>query len=202
MRLDTGKQIARRSGFTLPELLIASSVSLLISGFVLSLLWLAVKEDRLGLGCATVEEQAYVLQGNLTKTLRIMSANQGMSPDYSMPYTASSGNVVGYHGAYLFKYMTNGSYATEHIVFNSTNGTVTFTDTSGSSAATTVWGTNTSTCIVSNVWFNSSLNPDGSVNSSLVNVALVLNDNGFAGENPTNNCASIYRSFSVQLRGY
>jgi hypothetical protein len=55
--------------------------------------------------------------------------------------------------------------------------------------------------VVSNLWFNTSVNLDGSDNASLVNIGLEMNDNGYAEQNSTNNCATIYRSFSVQLRG-
>jgi prepilin-type N-terminal cleavage/methylation domain-containing protein len=192
---------ASRRAFTLPELMVASSVGLLITSAVISLLMLSALEDRLGLGCATVEEKAYVLQTTIAKNLRPMSANQGMSPDYSLPYTAPNGSVLGYNGIYVFVAMTNGTYANEHIFFNSTNGAVTCVNNSTSPATQSLWMSNSPTCNLTNLWFSTSLNPDGSVNGSLVNVAIEMNDNGFAHQNPTNNCASVYRSFSVQLRG-
>ncbi len=190
---------ARRRGFTLPELLVASTVGLLVTAAVMSLLMLSVLEDRLGLGCATVEEQAYMLQTTIAQNLRSMSANLGMSPDFSLPYTVN-GNLLGYQGIYVFEALTNGAYATEHIFFNSSNGTVTCVN-SAASLTNQLWMTNNPTYTLTNLWFSTSFNPDGSIDSSLVNVALLMNDNGFAQQSPTNNCASVYRSFSVQLRG-
>jgi hypothetical protein len=186
--------------FTLVEMMLATSVGLLITGAVMSLLMLSVLEDRLGLGCATVEEKAYMLQTTIAKNLRPMSVNQGMSPDYTLPYTAPNGSVLGYQGIYVFQSVSNGLYVTEHISFNSNNGVVTCMN-SLATPTNQIWMSNSPTYNLSNLWFSTSLNPDGSVNGSLVNVVIEMNDNGFAEQNPTNNCASVYRSFSVQLRG-
>ena len=48
--------------------------------------------------------------------------------------------------------------------------------------------------------FSTSFNPDGSLNSSLVNVRFQMDDNGASRQNPINNPANIYRTFSIQMR--
>ena len=189
------------TGFTLPETLVATAIGVIITGFVSMLLLDSSMEARLGLGMATVEGQAYILQGTLTKNLHSMSANEGINPDNSAPYYAANGSLIGYTAIYAFLNNTNGTTTTEHIIYDPVHGTVTCVTNTAMPANVVTWFTNSSTCSISNLWFSASQNPDGSENASLVNVVLEMNDNGYAEQNPTNNCASIYRSFAVQLRG-
>ncbi len=189
-------------GFTLPEVLVAGSIGVIITGFIMTLLLDSGAEARMGLGVATVEDQAYYIEGQLTKNLRSMSANQGITPDRSTMCYAANGAFLGYQGVYAFQILTNGTTVTEHIFFDPTHGTVTcVTNTAAVASSTVLWFTNSPNCVVSNLWFNTSANLDGSDNASLVNVVLEMNDNGYAEQNTTNNCATIYRSFAVQLRG-
>jgi hypothetical protein len=65
-----------------------------------------------------------------------------------------------------------------------------------------VWMTNSPTIGLHRLFFNTfSPNPDGSLDSTLVNVCFQMDDNGYSQQNPINNPANIYRSFSVQMRG-
>jgi len=198
--LLSSRRFAR--GFTLPEVLVAGSIGVIITGFIMTLLLDSGAEARLGFGVATVEDQAYYLEGQLTRNLRGMSANQGVTPDRSTMCYAGNGAFLGYHGIYAFQLLTNGTSVTEHIVYDPTHGTVTcVTNTAAAATSTVIWFTNSANCVVSNLWFNTSVNLDGSDNASLVNVVLEMNDNGYAERNSTNNTAAIYRSFAVQLRG-
>jgi hypothetical protein len=63
-----------------------------------------------------------------------------------------------------------------------------------------VWVSNSRTVALRELCFAPSFNPDGSLNSSLVNVRFQMDDNGYAQHNPINNPGNIYRSFSVQMR--
>lgn len=190
-----------RRAFTLPEVMVAGSIGLVITGCIVTLLLDSGIEARLGLGMATVEEKTHVLESQIAMNLRSMSANQGITPDDSTICYSASGAQLGYRGIYAFLTLTNGSTTTEHIAYDPTRGLVTCTPNTASPSQQIVWFTNSSSCVISNLWFNRSLNPDGSLNSSLVNVVIQMSDNGYAQQDPTNNCAYIYRSFSVQLRG-
>jgi hypothetical protein len=193
---------SRARAFTLPEVLVAGSIGVIITGFIMALLLDSGAEARMGFGVATVEDQAYYVEGQLTRNLHAMSANQGITPDQSTMCYAPNGSFLGYQGIYAFQILTNGTTVTEHIVFDPTHGTVTcVTNTAAAATSTVRWFTNSANCVVSNLWFNTSVNLDGSDNASLVNIGLEMNDNGYAEQNSTNNCATIYRSFSVQLRG-
>ena len=67
-----------RGGFTLIELLVSSGVSTLIVGSVMLLLIESAKEQRRGLADSTVERVACDLEDELMRTLRGMSATEGV----------------------------------------------------------------------------------------------------------------------------
>jgi hypothetical protein len=63
-----------------------------------------------------------------------------------------------------------------------------------------LWMTNSAAAVLTELYFSTSFNLDGSQNNSLLNVVFQMNDNGFSRQNPTNNPASLFRNFSVQMR--
>jgi prepilin-type N-terminal cleavage/methylation domain-containing protein len=191
-------RISRR-GFTLVELMVATAVGIGLAGTVVFLLLQSVTEQRNGFADTTVEEKAYVLQANITTCLRCMSANYGMSPDNSSSFLDGSGNVLGYKSIFVF-YPTNGAYVTAGINYNSTTGQVTYTPDLSNPSVQSVWMTNSASSALTGLCFSYSQNLDGSQNNSLVNVLFQMNDNGFSQQSTNNNPASIYRSFSVQMR--
>ena len=192
---------ARRSGFTLPELMIASVVGLAIGASVVIVLIQGAREQQRGLADTTVEEKAYLLQSSIASCLRTMSANQGVSPDYSTGLYDANGHLLGYQTIYFFYGNANGNYTTEKISVDLNSGRVTYTPDVSRPSSNIVWMTNGATVALRQLCFNTSLNPDGSFNSSLVNVQFLMDDNGASHQSQNNNPASIYRSFSVRLRG-
>ncbi len=188
-----------RRAFTLVELLVAATVGLGLAGTVVLLLLQSVTEQRNGFADTTVEEVAYILQANITGCLRSMSANQGLTPNYSSALYNTNGILLGYQSVFGF-FPSNGGYTTASIGFNSATGQVIYTPDITNPSAQNQWITNNASAVVTELCFTTSLNLDGSVNASLVNVVLQMNDNGFSRQNPANNPASIYRNFSVQMR--
>jgi len=189
----------RRRAFTLVELMVAVGIGAPVAGTVVLLLVQAGVEQRRGLADTTVEESAYVLQAKISSCLRTMSCNQGLTPDYSSSLNDANGNLLGYQTVFVFYSNTNGSYTTGQIRFVSSSGVVYTPDVSNPTQQF-VWMTNSPTVTLRKLRFSSSYNPDGSLNSSLVNVQFQMDDNGYSHQNPINNPASIYRSFSVQMR--
>jgi hypothetical protein len=190
--------ISRRA-FTLIELVFASSVGTLLAGAVVLLLCQTATEQRYGLADMSVEEKAYILQANLTTCLRCMSANQGMTPNYSTALHDTNGNLLGYQSISVF-YPSNGNYITGSISYDPNSGQVIYTTNVLTPSVQTVWMSNNTAAVLSELYFSSSFNLDGSQNNSLVNVFFQMNDNGFSQQSPYNNPASIYRNFSVQMR--
>src|SRR5580658_6834930 len=194
--IPTGRS---RRAFTLVELLVAATVGLGLAGTVVLLMLQSATEQRNGFADTTVEEQAYVLQANITSCLRSMSANQGMTPNYSSALYNTNGNLLGYQSIFVFS-PSNGAYITANVTFNPATGQVIFTPDITNPSVQTQWMTNNTSAVVTQLCFSTSFDLDGSVNASLVNVLLQMNDNGFSQQNPANNPASIYRNFSVQMR--
>jgi hypothetical protein len=188
-----------RRAFTLVELLVAATVGVGLAGTVVLLLLQSATEQRNGFADTTVEEAAYVLQANITACLRSMSANQGLTPNYSSALYNTNGILLGYQSVFVFS-PTNGGYTTASISFNPSTGQVIYTPDITNPSVQTQWITNNASAAVTQLSFTTSLNMDGSLDASLVNVILQMNDNGFSQQNPANNPASIYRNFSVQMR--
>ena len=188
-----------RGAFTLVELMVAIAVSMGLGGTVVLLLLQSATEQRHGFADTTVEEKAYALQANITSCLRSMSATQGLTPNYSSGYHDSNGNLLGYQSVFLF-YPANGAYITATIGYNSSTGQVIYTPNVLTPSTQMLWMTNTATAVLTELYFATSYNLDGSQNNSLVNVVFQMNDNGFSQQSSTNNPASIFRNFSVQMR--
>jgi prepilin-type N-terminal cleavage/methylation domain-containing protein len=198
MRLTPTKFCSRinRQAFTLVELMMALSVGLVLSGTVVLLLVQGSLEQRKGYADMTVEESAYTLQANIINCLRGMSAGLGMTPtDSNGPNGTSTGIVV-------FRSNPDGSNTRQQINFYSTNGSVVYIPNNAYPTNKVVWMTSGQKVKLRNLYFSPSLNPDVSMNNSLVNVVFTMDDNGFSQQSlyPTNSPASICRSFSVQMR--
>jgi type II secretory pathway pseudopilin PulG len=191
-------RISRRA-FTLVELLVATAVGIGLAGTVVMLLLQTATEQRNGLADTTVEESAYMLQANITTCLRSMSANQGLTPNYSSSLYDTNGNLLGYKSVLLF-YPTNGGYNTASITYNSSSGQVIYMPNVLTPSTQVVWMSNSATAELTELCFSTSYNLDGSQNSSLINVLFQMDDNGFSQQDPVNNPASIYRNFAVQMR--
>jgi hypothetical protein len=195
---NTAARHSRRA-FTLVELMIATAVGVGLAGTVVLLLVQAATEQRSGFADTTVEEKAYILQANITTCLRSMSATQGLTPDYTSGLYDTNGNLLGYQSVFIF-YPSNGAYIMGTIRYNSSSGQVIYTPNVVAPSTQMQWMTNSATAALTELYFWTSFNLDGSQNNSLVNVAFQMNDNGFSQQNPSNNPASIFRNFSVQMR--
>ena len=195
---NVSRRISRQA-FTLVELAVASTISIVIGGTVVLLVFQSATEQRKGYADTAVEQEAYTLEANITSCLRSMSANQGATPNYATQVSDSSGNPLGYQSIVIF-YPTNGGYITGSINYIPATGQVIYTPNVLTPTTQIVWMTNSTTTLLTNLLFSTSFNPDGSQNSSLVNVQFQMNDNGYSKQNPTNNPASLYRSFAVQMR--
>ena len=189
-----------RRAFTLVELMIAATIGLGLAGTIVLLLLKTATEQRSGFAAITVEDAAYSLQANITTCLRSMSANQGISPQYSSGVYDSAHNLLGYKAVVVFAPQTNASYMTASISFDPATGAVVYIPNTAVPSAAILWMTNSAAVALTNLCFSTSIRPDGSRDSSLVNVFFQMDDHGFTQHNPVNNQASLFRNFSVQMR--
>jgi hypothetical protein len=190
---------SHRAGYTLIELMFAITAALTVTGAIVLLMVQAGIEQCKGLASATVEQKAYTLESQIINTLRMMSANQGFTPDYGTAVTDSGGNTLGYKSIVLFA-PTNGNYLTGRIQYDPTSGAVTYIPNVTSPATQSVWATNAVNSRLTKMYFSQSFNLDGSLNSSLVRVTFAMDDNGISMQATNINPASVQRSFAVQLR--
>ena len=178
-------------GFTLIELLFSISIGLVEAGSVVYLLYQTAREQRKGLVNFTVEERALLLEANVNSVVRSWSASQTINfSGQALVGTnvVGSQSIIGYNGT------------PAQIQFVPATGAVIYMPNTTIPAVQTVWFTNNATCRVTNLYFNASLNLDGSANNSLLQVNFTMDDNGFSQANPTNNPASVNRNFCIQLR--
>jgi prepilin-type N-terminal cleavage/methylation domain-containing protein len=201
MRTRSTKSGARfsRRAFTLAELMVAMSVGLVLAGTAMVLLLISATEQRNGFADTSVEERAYILEDKITTCVRSASCNQGFTPNYGSGLYDGKGNFLGYQTISL-SYLTNGAYIMASISYNSSSGQVIYTPNVTAPSTQFIWMSNTPSAVLTELCFNTSLNMDTSQNNSLVNVIFQMNDDGFSQQNPSNNPASIYRNFSVQMR--
>jgi hypothetical protein len=179
--------------------MIASVISIGISGSVIFLLLQAAVEQKRGLANTTVEQAAYLLQSRITSCLRTMSANQGLSPNYTTGLYDDGGHLLGYQTVFFFSPNPDGSYTTEQISVDATSGRVIYTPDVSSPGKSILWMTNSATVALRQLYFNTSFNSDGSLNASLVNVNFLFDDNSAASKK-SQNTSSIYRTFAVRMR--
>jgi prepilin-type N-terminal cleavage/methylation domain-containing protein len=190
----------RRAGFTLPEVIMASLISLVVAGTLVFLLWQGALEQRQGLALATVEQVSHQLEARLIECLRTKSANQGLSPDFTTAVYDSDSHLLGYERVFLFYCNSDGSYRREQLALDSGTKRAIHTPDVTKPSVQVILNPTNSAVALRQLYFNRSFNLDGSVNASLVNVCFAMDDNGAGRHSPTNNPASIYRTFSVRMR--
>jgi hypothetical protein len=180
--------------------MVASAIALGISGSMIFLLLQGAAEQRRGLASATVEQSANFLQSSIVNCLRGMSANQGLSPNYTSALLDANGHLLGYQTVFVFYANADGSYTTQQISVDARSGRVTYTPDVSKPASTVLWMTNGVNVALRQLCFSTSFNPDGSLNSSLVNVQFNMDDNGATQQGSNNNSTSLFRTFSVRMR--
>ncbi len=195
-RSRSGPTVHRHRGFTLVELLIASSVAILIGGATMLMLIESAKENYRGIADATVEQAVGDLQQRLIQQLRSMSASAGVQ--FSSPVT--NGAKVFSKSIIVAQGPPNEGYPSQQISFNSSTKQVLHIPNRANTNATvslTRGGTN---AVVRQLLFSPSLKPDGTVDNALVNVRIEMDDNGFSRRVGVYNPASVCRTFSVRMR--
>lgn len=199
-RRRPGSWVHRRRGFTLVELLIASSVAMLIGGTTMLMLIESAKENRRGLADSTVEQAAGALQQKIIQQLRSMSASEGVA--FSSPVTSGSGTLLGYKSIIVAQGQYP-DYPRQQISFNPTTKQVVYNSNLSSTNATVNLARGNSNAVVRQLRFSPSLKSDSTVDNALVNVSIEMDDNGFsrrAGSSYLDNPAYVRRTFSVRMR--
>lgn len=187
-------------GFTMVELLVASSVAALVAGTAMLLLIQSAKENRRGVADATVEQVSSDLQNKIIQYLRVMSASEGVV--FSSPATNPSGTLLGYQSIIVARGPAP-DYPRQQISFNPGTGRVLYKSNLSSTNAAAILVQTNSRAVVRVLSFTPSLKTDGTPDNALVNVLIKMDDNGSSGRfgsSRSNNPANVWRSFAVKMR--
>jgi type II secretory pathway pseudopilin PulG len=196
MKISFPQMLCRRA-FTLVELMFAVVIGLGVAGSIVFLMFQSAQEQSRGLAATAVEEHAYILQAKISAVLRGASGNQGITPDYGTAVYAGV-TLLGYQSIIVFA-PTNGAYVSGRMAFTPDSGQIVYIPNLATGTPQ-LWLTNSANLRLTNLLFSTSLNLDGSPNSSLINVQFEMDDNGVSRQSATNNLASVFRTFSIQMR--
>jgi prepilin-type N-terminal cleavage/methylation domain-containing protein len=187
-------------GFTMVELLVASSLAALVAGTAMLLLIQSAKENKRGVADATVEQMSSDLQNKIIQDLRVMSAGEGVI--FSSPATNPSGTILGYQNIIVARGPAP-DYPRQQISFDPGTGRVLYNSNLSSTNAPAILVQTNSRAVVRVLSFSPSLKTDGTADNALVNVLIEMDDNGSSGRFGTshsNNPANVWRSFAVKMR--
>jgi prepilin-type N-terminal cleavage/methylation domain-containing protein len=191
------RAVALDRGFTLTELMVASSIGTIIAAGSLLLLLESAKEDRRGFADASVEQSAALLQNKLMGYVRVMSATEGVI--FATPAADESKALLGYKSMFMARGPAP-DYPREEISFNSDNGRVLYKPNREATTGQVVLMQNSRNVCLRMLCFSPSLKADGTPDNALVNVFFKMDDQGFSRRPANQNPASICRSFSVRMR--
>lgn len=193
-----GKSTVRRRGFTIPELIIAGAVGMMITGTMMLLLIESAKEQYRGVADATVEEAANDLQSQMIKYLRSMSANEGMV--FAQPVTNVGAVFKGYQRV-IVAHGPAPDYPREEIRFDPQANSVTYNpNLSTTNNLQVVLQSRPAAFMLRNLCFLPAWREDGMPDNSLVFVVIELDDNGSSRRTAHANPAHVQRTFAVKMR--
>ncbi len=190
------------AGFTLMELLIASSLALFVVAGIFGVFLGMGREQRLGFADATLEQRIGNLQDQLTVNLRSMSASEGAI--FTDAVTGSDHQVVGFRQLVVARGKVP-DFPREEIRFNPQAGTVIHDpDRSVSGNEVTLFHPAPGT-VLRNLLFTPSIDSDGSPDHSLINIWMELDDDSWAGRRAASGATTntvIQRFFTVKMRNH
>jgi len=196
MKFPPPSPARHRRGFTLIELIVASSIAGLVLGVTMILLLASAKENKRGVADASVEVAASDLQNRIIFYLREMSATEGVI--FANTATNNSGAQVGYKSIIVARGPAPDN-PRQQISFDASQGKVTYNPTWGGTNSPVVLIQTNSHQALRLLAFSPSIKPDGRTDNALVNVILKLDDNGSSGRG-TANPANVCRTFAVRMR--
>lgn len=198
MKVSTHSTCHHRSGFTLVELLVASGVGALVTGASLLLLLESARESRRGFADATLESAVNGVQTRIVGCLRPMSADEGVI--FADPMNNSDGVLLGFRRVIMARGPAP-DFPREELRFDTSTGQAIYDPNRSLNGNEVVIGDSTPRAVIRRVCFWPSLKKDGTPDNSLINVAIVADDNGTSGR-PLPNPANVWRTFTVRMRNH
>ena len=194
---NPNRNLRRRIGSTLVELMVASSVALLTMGALMALTIQMAREQQYGLADGAVQSQAGTVQDQLAAQLHSMSVNES-----ALFADAVSGKAGCYRRIIVAKGHSS-SYPREEIFFNSTNLNLVYDPNRNVANNETILYKPDNFVTLRDLYFYPSLKTGNMPDSSTLNVVMQFDDNGFSSRKDANGARkkmSIYRYFTVKFR--
>lgn len=189
---------ARREGFTLAELLIATGVGALIGIGAVFLLIEAAKENVRSIADMTVEQAATDLEGKVAQCLRGMSAREAVV--YTSPVTDEQSGFHGYQRIIVARGAAP-DYPRAELRFDTDAKRAVFLANRNQTGTQQVlMHSRSNSVMLRNLCFFPSMKSDSTPDNSLINVVIEVDDAGSSRRNTTCNPARVQRTFSVKMR--
>lgn len=188
MKIRNGNNL--QSAMTLVEVLIASSVGIMVLGALLMLVTVVAKEQRRQMVDSNLQQEANLLEDKITRLVRSMSASQAVI--VGEPITA---------GAPFYRKIIISQGITpvprEQIAYDSVNRTCIHLANTSAPTVQDVLNKPTYVAVLRNMYFFISEKNDGAPDASAVSVFFQMDDNGSGARKKTN---SVTRSFTATMR--
>ena len=189
--LNSGSTRERHtSGTTLMEVLVASSIGVVVLGALLTVVTLVAEEERRGWVAAGLQQQADLLEDRITRLIRAMSAGEAVilgdpveagSPFYHQMITAQGSSPI----------------PREKLAYQPASFTCTHTPDLSSPTVQESYCTPSSALVLRNMYLSISEKNDGAPDASSVAIVFQMDDNGAGVRHVTN---IVTRSFTVTMR--
>lgn len=192
-----GKFRRRRSGATLVEVLIASTISVGVLGTLMSVFGLAAQEQRRQFVDSILQQEAANLQDQLTRLVRSMRQSESVA--FGNPVIESGATV--YHTVVMARGPAP-TYPRESLTYT-TNYALIYDPNRNTTGGEQTLFTNKTGAVLRKLYFFPSLKPGGIPDSTVLNIWLEMDDDGLArrrgpGGGMTN--WTVSRSFTVTMR--
>lgn len=193
-------------GFTMLELIIASTLATLIAGSMIWLLISIVREQQVTMVEGRVYRRADMVQDRVTNLLR---ENASASNVLNFSSTHAVPGQTGQNIFFYRLYFREGQNMPNQSIYFDTNNNELMYDpdisSNGDEERVDLGFRNTSSATLDHVWFSHGMRPGGIGDNSIIMVNLEVTDNGygkksFRDETDELNHISCSRSFAVNIR--
>jgi Tfp pilus assembly protein PilE len=189
-RYSQGRNAFVASGSTLMEVLIASSIGVLVLAALIALMTTQVQEQRKEMVDSNLQQQANLLEDKITRLFRSMSAGQA----------AILGNPIAAGSPfYHLIVVARGSapIAREQVAFDSATFTCASTPNLAVPATREIYFGQSKLAVLRELYFFISQKNDGASDASAITVFFKMDDNGMGHRGRTN---VLVRSFTTTMR--
>lgn len=187
----------KTSGMAIVEMVLASAVGVLVLGALLTLVMEVAKEQRRGLVDSSLEMEANLLEDKVNRVLRSMSSGESVvTAEPTATGSAFFRKIIIARGQ-------TPTYPREELVYDPANCRMVHDPNRAATGDESILMEGTNSVVLRNAYFFLSAKPDGSLDSSAVNVFLQFDDNCAAmRRNPDRSLrrTQVSRVFTVKMR--